>query len=134
MGPSTGLYALVLTAACLMGVPAAQAQTQSPAPSAPPAKAAPNAANPSTPSANIPDQKLDAAAAAVKGITAIRDDYEKKLAQAPQEEKARIVNEADSKMQKAVTDQGLSVAEYSTILQVAQNDPAVRDKLIARLK
>ena len=68
------------------------------------------------------------------GITAIRDSYEKKLAQAPQEEKTRIVNEADTAMQKAVTDQGLSVTEYSTILQVAQNDPAVREKLISRLK
>lgn len=138
MRPSNGLYALVLTAACLMGallgVPAAQAQTQSPAPSSPPATTAPNAANPSTPSANITDQKLDAAAAAVKGITAVRDSYEKKLAQAPQEEKTRIVNEADTAMQKVVTDQGLSVAEYSTILQVAQNDPAVREKLISRLK
>jgi hypothetical protein len=35
---------------------------------------------------------------------------------------------------KAVTDQGLSVDEYSTILQVAQNDPQVRDKLLQRLR
>ena len=35
---------------------------------------------------------------------------------------------------KAVTDQGLSVDEYSTILQVAQNDAAVRDKLLQRLR
>jgi hypothetical protein len=37
-------------------------------------------------------------------------------------------------MEKAVTDQGLSIDEYTTILAVAQKDPIVRDKLIQRLK
>lgn len=128
MRSSTGLYAVVLTAACLLAAPAVQAQDQK---AAPPSIAKPEA---STPSANIPEQKLDAAAAAVKGVSAVRDDYEQKLAQAPQDQKPRIVDEADNAMAKAVTDQGLSVEEYTTILQVAQNDPTVRDKLLERLK
>jgi len=37
-------------------------------------------------------------------------------------------------MAKAVTDQGLSVEEYTAILQVAQNNPTVQDKIIQRLK
>jgi Domain of unknown function (DUF4168) len=37
-------------------------------------------------------------------------------------------------MEKAVTDQGLSVEEYTTILKVAQNDPVVRGKLVQRMK
>jgi hypothetical protein len=134
MRPSIGLYGLVLTAACLIVVPSVKAQNQ---PSAPPSTAAPGAASPSapgSPSADLPDQKLDAAAAAVKGVSAVRNDYEQKLAQAPDSDKDRIVSEADNAMQKAVTDQGLSVAEYSTILQVAKNDPAVREKLLERLK
>jgi hypothetical protein len=32
------------------------------------------------------------------------------------------------------TDQGLSVAEYTEILQIAQNNPAVREKILQRIK
>jgi hypothetical protein len=125
MRPSTGFYALVL-AAGLVAVSGAYAQNQ---PSTPPSAAAP-----ATPSANIPEQKIDAAAAAVKGVSAVRDNYEQKLSQAPQEQKKSIASEAEGAMRKAVTDAGLSVSEYTTILQVARNDPAVRDRLMARLK
>jgi hypothetical protein len=34
---------------------------------------------------------------------------------------------------KAVTDQGLSVEEYNSILRVAQNDPSLRAKIMQRL-
>jgi hypothetical protein len=37
-------------------------------------------------------------------------------------------------MKKAVTDQGLTVEEYTDIVNVAQKDPAVRDKLLRRLQ
>jgi hypothetical protein len=36
-------------------------------------------------------------------------------------------------MVKAVTDQGLSVEEYNSILEVAQNDPGVREKIRQRM-
>ena len=35
---------------------------------------------------------------------------------------------------KAVTEQGLSVEEYTTILEVAQNDPDVLEKLKQRIR
>jgi hypothetical protein len=44
------------------------------------------------------------------------------------------VGEANGAMKKAITDQGLSIEEYSTILKVAQNGPAVHDKLVQRMK
>ena len=34
---------------------------------------------------------------------------------------------------KAVTDRGLSVEEYTSILEVAGNDPDVRQKIIQRI-
>ena len=43
------------------------------------------------------------------------------------------MNEANSALQKAVTDQGLSVEEYNSILEVAQNDPGVRAKIRQRM-
>ena len=85
-------------------------------------------------SSNIPDAKLDAAAAAVKSVSTVKDDYEQRIARAPQEDKERIATEGTQALEKAVTDHGLSVAEYTSILEVAQNNPAVRDKILQRLK
>ena len=52
---------------------------------------------------------------------------------APTSDKKRIAAEAFSAFQKAVTDQGLSLDEYISILEVAQNDPEVGDKIRQRL-
>ena len=121
------LFAPILTAACLAFMPSASAQDQS---TSPPAAAPPS----SSQSANIPDQKLDAAANAVKGVSAVKQDYEQKLTTASQTEKERLVGEARTAMEKAVTDQGITVAEYTAILQVAQNDPIIHQKIVQRLK
>ena len=44
------------------------------------------------------------------------------------------MNEAVHALAKAVTDQGLSVEEYDPILEVAQNDPGVREKIRQRIR
>jgi hypothetical protein len=126
MQSTTGFYAMALTAAGLLFMPAAQAQDKSPATPSPTAPAP-------TP-ANITDSKLDAAAAAVKRVSSIQGAYEQKLAKAPDADKQRVAGEANEAMTKAVTDQGLSIEEYTTIMTVAQKDPAVRNKLLQRLK
>lgn len=127
MQSTTGFFAMALTAAGLLWMPAVNAQDKSPAPS-------PTAPGTTTAPAAIPDNKLDAAAAAIKRVSALRDTFEQKLAQAPDDQKKKVVDEADDAMSKAVTEQGLSIEEYTTIMQVAQNDPVVRNKILQRLK
>jgi uncharacterized protein DUF4168 len=83
--------------------------------------------------AGISDQKLDQAAAAVARVNNLHKSYQQKLTQTPPDEQDRVIAEANNALQKAVTDQGLSVDEYNTIIKTAQNDPAVRDKLVQRL-
>jgi hypothetical protein len=122
MKSTTGLYAATLVAAGLVFAPIANAQT--------PAQTSPPAAT----STDIPDKKLDAAAAAAKKVVALSDEYEKKIAQAPAADKQRLTGEAKQATIKAVSDEGLSIDEYATIMRTAQNDPAVRDRLIRRLK
>ncbi len=132
--------ALMLAAGTLLCVPSAQAQTpqaQSPQGQSPQGQS-PNAQGQqapdrSQPQANIPDQKLDAAAAAIKQVASIKQDYQRKLDSAAPSDQDKIATEANDALQKAVTDQGLSVDEYSSILEVAQNDPDVRQKIIQRL-
>ena len=122
-----GVCATALAAAGLFLLPAVNAQQQSP-PVSPPTKGAPSAPT------NIPDNKLDAAAAAVKNVSAVKDSYKQKIAQAPAADRERIADEADQALVQAVTDKGLSVEEYTAILEVAQTDPVVKDKLVQRLK
>jgi hypothetical protein len=128
MKSTTALCAMTLAAASLLVLPAANAVGQTPAtpPSASP--------SPGTASESISDKKLDAAAAAVKNVSALKDTFDQRLAQAPAGDKERLAGEAEHAMTKAVTDQGLSVEEYVTIMRVAQNDPIVRGRLIERLK
>jgi hypothetical protein len=122
----TGFCALTAAAAGLLLIPVAGAQAQSPS--------TPPATSPSAAPTTIPEGKLDAAAAAVKRVSAVRDSFEQQVAKAPPADKERLAGEANDAMKKAVTDQGLSVEEYTTILKVAQNDPSVREKLLQRLK
>ena len=113
MQSSTRLFVLVFASSWLALAPAVNAQTQSePSPS-------PTTPGPSSPSANIPDNKLDAAAAAVKSVSMVKQDYEQRIPQAPESDKSRLANEGKQALAKAVTDQGLTVAEYTAILQVA---------------
>lgn len=114
--------------------PAASAQTQqsppqTPAPSAQPPSGSPQQSKP----ANIPDEKIGAAAAALQRVAGIKQDYEKRLAAAQDNDKQKLVDEANSELVKAVTDQGLSVDEYTQIMVVAQNDPQVRDKILQHI-
>ena len=120
MRPWTHVLTAVILAAT---VPAANAQVQAPAPA------------PSQPSQNIPDQKLDATAAALDQIADVKESYTKQIEATPSEsDKKRLVDEANKALVKAVTDQGLSVEEYTSIMVVAQSDPMLRQKILQRLK
>ncbi len=111
----------------------AAAQTQPPTQAQPDQGAKPDAALPSKPDANVPDEKLDKAAAAIGRVVALKQTYTQRLQTASEAERPQIADEAKTAMTKAVTDQGLSVEEYSNILQVAENDTSVRDRILKRL-
>jgi Domain of unknown function (DUF4168) len=132
------LAAAVVSVAVLSLTPAANAQmkqtpprpeAQSPQAQSPQAQS-PQAQSPSPP---ISDQKLEAAAAAIGKVTSIMQNYQQKIAQAPPSDKQRMTDEANSALHKAVTDQGLSVDEYNSIIRTAQNDPTIRQKLAQRI-
>ena len=126
MKSTIGFCAMTLAATGLFLAPAVHAQAQTTPPTTKPVRPAP--------AADISEQKLDAAAKAVKTVSTIRDSYEQKLIKAPTDQKAKLADEASDAMAKAVKDQGLSVEEYTSIIEVAQNDPVVRNKLLQRLK
>jgi len=117
-----------------MNPPQARPQAQSPQtqlPQTQPPQAQPPQAQP--PSAPVSDDKLNAAAAAIGQVATIRQGYESKIAAAPASDKQRLTKEANDAMEKAVTNQGLSVDEFNSIIRTAQNDPAVGQKLSQRI-
>jgi hypothetical protein len=65
----------------------------------------------------------------------LQNDYKQRVAEAKATaERERIMTEANNEVTKAVTDQGLSVDEYVAILEVAREDPAVRGKILQRIR
>ena len=118
-----GIAATVLSAGWLIAQPAV-AQTQPGTPTAP---------GTASPDATVSDQKLDQAAAAIQQVTTVRKDYAGKMSTASADDKEKIAAEAHAAMQKAVTDHGLSVDEYNSIIRLAQNNPSVRDQIMKRL-
>ena len=86
------------------------------------------------PNTNISEQKLDAVAAALQHVADIKDSYQRKIDESPPADRKRLADEGNSALARAITEQGLSVEEYSSILVVAQNDPAVREKILQRIQ
>jgi hypothetical protein len=67
-------------------------------------------------------------------VASLRESYQQRLETAPPSDKARLADEANTALEKAVTDKGLSVEEYSGILAMAQIDPKVRGKILQRIR
>lgn len=96
--------------------------------------AEPPQAGPSAPAPELSDQKLNAAAAALERVVSLQKDYRQRFAEAERPaDKERIVAEANDELAKAITEQGISVEEYSSIMDVARDDPEVRGKLLQRI-
>ena len=117
------LAAMILTVGCVVFTSAANAQTDRPSPPG---------TSEQTP--NISDQQLDAAAAALERVVSLREDYKRRLQEAPTSDMERLADEAKGEFVKAITDQGLSVDEYNSIIVVARNDPEVRKKILQRMR
>ena len=110
-----------------VGVPAANAQVQSPSPAlsdhSPDLSdlnldAVPRLTEQSPP--NISGQKLDAVATAIERVASLKQDYRQRIAAAAPSDKESIAFEAINALANAVTNQGLSLNEYDSILEVAQ--------------
>jgi Domain of unknown function (DUF4168) len=90
---------------------------------------------PSTTASDLSDQKLNAAAAALERVVSLQQGYRQRIAEADAPaEKERIVAEANSELAKAVTEQGLSIDEYASIVDAAREDPEIRDKILQRIR
>jgi Domain of unknown function (DUF4168) len=80
---------------------------------------------------NVSETQLRAFAKVYVEIEKIRQAYEPRMKEAKNpEESKQIQNEAVSKMQGALTNQGLTEESYTQIFEVARADEGLRKKLI----
>jgi hypothetical protein len=114
--------ATILTAGCYLSVPAVTVLAQSPP------------QGPAAPAPDLSDQKLNAAANALKRVADLQKGYRQRFAEAEAPaEKERIMAEAQNAFTKAVTEQGISVEEYASILEAARDDPELQGKILQRV-
>jgi len=91
---------------------------------------------PSAPGATIKqgdlsDATVQKVGAVLRQTTTIREKYAERAqaVKSPQEEQA-LAAQAQSEMVQAVNDQGLSVQQYNQVIQMAQADPALKQRLL----
>ena len=105
-------------------------------PLAPPARSQPRQEPPSQSSGEkvVSDRKLDAVAAALPNVSNLQQKYEQRIAAATTSSaKERLSREGSDAIEKAVTKEGLSVDEFNSILELAENDQNVRENLLRRI-
>jgi uncharacterized protein (UPF0147 family) len=112
----------MLTAGYYLSAPAASVLAQTP----------PRGLATSAP--ELSDQKVNADANALKRVTDLQKDYKQRVVdeEVPAEQE-RILAEAQNELRKAVTEQGISVEEYVSILEAARDDPEIRGKIFQRI-
>jgi uncharacterized protein YqfA (UPF0365 family) len=92
-------------------------------------------AGPSATAPDLSDQKLDAAAAALERVATLQKDYRQRFdATEEPAQRDRILAEASDALKKAITEQGISVEEYVSIMDVARSDADVRGKILRRIR
>ena len=81
---------------------------------------------------NISDTKIQKVGAAVREVSQVRKDYGTRMSEAnTDEEREGLEVEAQAVMVEAVQRQGLSVAEFSEVVDATDDDPDLRDRVLA---
>lgn len=116
-------------AAILMAAGASQVSAQQ-ANQAPATQAAP-----AIQASEISDKKLEKFADSLGEIMEIRQDFTAKLEKTGDPSEAQqLQQQANEKMMNTVVENDLSIEEYNAINQAVQNDPKLRDKVVAMVQ
>ncbi|WP_045212950.1 DUF4168 domain-containing protein [Desulfonatronovibrio magnus] len=84
---------------------------------------------------NVSEADLDKAAGAYVEITEIRENFQESLAGITDPEQAQELQEqAGEAMVEAVQNNGLDVQQYNEIMEAAQADEELRNKLLGKLE
>lgn len=81
---------------------------------------------------DVSDTKIQQVGAALRDITEVRKDYGQRLSTAEtDDEKQGLQAEAQAVMVETVRGHGLSVSEFNEVVEAADDDPLLRDRVLA---
>lgn len=88
------------------------------------------------PAMTIDDNQLAAFVSALQAVDTLEQQYSATLAEAESEaEREAVIAEANEEMANAIEDTpGISLDEYVAILQQAQSDPELTDRIMGKLE
>jgi GTP1/Obg family GTP-binding protein len=96
-----------------------------------------NAAAPQPPGAaaqkdQLSDATVQKVGKALRQAATIRQQYsDRAQATKSQEQQQQLTEQAQGDMIKAINDQGLSVQQYNQVIQMAQADPSLKERLLS---
>ncbi len=113
--------AVAATAAVLMSaiLPAAAQQQLPQAPASPPQQG------------QMSDAEVNKVGTALRHVAMIRQQYAQRAQSAGSEQQQTLSDQARQEMVKAINDQGLSVQQYTQVIQMAQNDEPLKRRLLS---
>ena len=81
---------------------------------------------------DLSDAMLHKVGAALRQTVTIRQKYaERAQATKSPEEQQTLTTQAQTEMVQAISDQGLSVQQYNQVIQMAQADPTLKQRLLS---
>ncbi|WP_291322382.1 DUF4168 domain-containing protein [Desulfonatronospira sp.] len=87
------------------------------------------------PDVDVSDAELDKVADAYEAVTQVRERFQQELGEVSDPERAQeLQQQAGEEMVEAVEAQGLDVQTYNQVMEAAQVDEELRNKLLERLE
>jgi hypothetical protein len=127
------LRTAVLAAALAVTVAVPAFAQQSGRDAATPAPQTPDATpNATLPQSDLSDAMVHKVGTALRRTVTIRQKYAERAqtTKSPQEQQT-LTTQAQTEMVQAISDQGLSVEQYNQVIQMAQADPTLKQRLLS---
>jgi len=82
-------------------------------------------------SADVPDQTVSQVAKAVSEVVKLRQSLAETMATAnTDEERQNMAEEAENAAARAISAQGITIAEYNEIITAAESDPELEERVM----
>lgn len=128
------LLSLMIAGGLVFGASAAYAQGGAPGAGNPPPQTMPSQQEGAQAQAPVSDEEVGKFVEAYTAVQTLNHEYAAKLQGAEDPEVATsLQQEAQEKMQEAITDAGLSLDEYQEIANLANQHPDLHERIISEL-
>jgi uncharacterized protein DUF4168 len=92
---------------------------------------APDSSPPGPGTSQLSETTIQKAGLALRDVTQIKVDYSQRVGAVQNPgERQRLAQDAQERQIKAVTDRGLSLSQFNQVVQLAQVDPNVKERLL----